>query len=112
SGRYVLHDGRQPRQLGRQPLLGLHAALVHQGEGAFRVFFVRRCQRPERSALEHPLEPDVSSDSLIDEMKTVIKLIIAAVLVNAAYRGGSVFLKYYQFKDETQQMILFGQAET
>ena len=44
-------------------------------------------------------------------MKTVIKLIIAAVLVNAAYRGGSVFLKYYQFKDETQQMILFGQAE-
>ena len=45
-------------------------------------------------------------------MKTVIKLIIAAVLVNAAYQGGSVFLKYYQFKDETQQMILFGQAET
>jgi len=45
-------------------------------------------------------------------MKTVIKLIIAAVLVNAAYRGGSVFLKYYQFKDETQQMVLFGQAET
>ena len=45
-------------------------------------------------------------------MKTVIKLIIAAVLVNAAYRSGSVFLKYYQFKDETQQMVLFGQAET
>src|SRR6185503_3438069 len=45
-------------------------------------------------------------------MKTVIKLIIAAVLVNAAYRSGSVFLKYYQYKDETQQMILFGQAET
>ena len=44
-------------------------------------------------------------------MKTVIKLIIAAVLANAAYRGGSVFLKYYQFKDETEQMILFGQAE-
>jgi len=44
-------------------------------------------------------------------MKTLIKLIIAAVVVNAAYRGGSVYLKYYQFKDETQQMILFGQAE-
>ena len=44
-------------------------------------------------------------------MKTVIKLIVAAALVNAAYRGGSVFLKYYQFKDETQQMVLFGQAE-
>jgi type III secretion system FlhB-like substrate exporter len=45
-------------------------------------------------------------------MKTLIKLIIAAVLVNAAYKGGSVFLKYYQFKDETQQMILFGQGQT
>jgi hypothetical protein len=45
-------------------------------------------------------------------MKTLIKLIIAAVLVNAAYKSGSVFLKYYQFKDETQQMILFGQAQT
>ena len=44
-------------------------------------------------------------------MKTLIKLIIAAVVVNAAYRGGSTYLKYYQFKDDTQQMILFGQAE-
>ena len=44
-------------------------------------------------------------------MKTLIKLIVAALLVNAAYHGGSVFLKYYQFKDETQQMILFGQAQ-
>jgi hypothetical protein len=45
-------------------------------------------------------------------MKTLIKLIIAALFANAAYRCGSVALKYYQFKDETQQMILFGQAET
>jgi len=45
-------------------------------------------------------------------MKTVIKLIIAALFVNAAYHCGSVFLKYYQFKDETQQMVLFGQAST
>ena len=45
-------------------------------------------------------------------MKTLIKLIIAAVVVNAAFRGGSAYLKYYQFKDEIQQMILFGQAET
>ena len=43
-------------------------------------------------------------------MKTLIKLIVAAVVVNATYRCGSVALKYYQFKDETQQMILFGQA--
>jgi len=45
-------------------------------------------------------------------MKTLIKLIIAAAFVNAAFRCGSSFLKYYQFKDETQQMVLFGQAET
>ena len=44
-------------------------------------------------------------------MKTLIKLVVAVVLINAAYRAGSVFLKYYQFKDETQQMVLFGQAE-
>jgi hypothetical protein len=44
-------------------------------------------------------------------LKTLIKLAIAAVFVNAAYRAGTVFLKYYQFKDETQQMVLFGQAE-
>jgi hypothetical protein len=43
-------------------------------------------------------------------MKTLIKLIIAAVLINAAFRGGTAFLKYYQFKDETQQMVLFGQS--
>jgi hypothetical protein len=44
-------------------------------------------------------------------MKTLIKLVIAAVIVNAAYRSGSVAVKYYQFKDEIQQMILFGQAQ-
>ena len=31
---------------------------------------------------------------------------------NAAYRCGNVALKYYQFKDQTQQMVLFGQSET
>ena len=45
-------------------------------------------------------------------MKLVIKLIVAALVVNTAYRCGSAALKYYQFKDETQQMVLFGQSET
>ena len=45
-------------------------------------------------------------------MKTLIKLIIAAVVINAVYRSGSVALKYYQFKDQTEQMILFGQNES
>ena len=45
-------------------------------------------------------------------MKTLIKLLIAAVIVNSVYRCGSVALKYYQFKDQVQQMVLFGQSET
>jgi hypothetical protein len=45
-------------------------------------------------------------------MKLVIKLVIAALIVNAVYHSGSAFLKYYQFKDETQQMILFGQGQS
>jgi hypothetical protein len=45
-------------------------------------------------------------------MKTLIKLVIAALFANAAFRCGSVALKYYQFKDEAQQMILFGQGES
>ena len=31
-------------------------------------------------------------------MKTLLKLIVAAVVVNAAFHGGSAYLKYYQFK--------------
>ena len=45
-------------------------------------------------------------------MKTLIKLLLAAVIFNAAWRCGSVALKYYQFKDQVQQMVLFGQAES
>jgi hypothetical protein len=44
-------------------------------------------------------------------MKTIIKLLIAAVIINAAFQCGRVALKYYQFKDQTQQMVLFGQSE-
>ena len=43
-------------------------------------------------------------------MKLLIKLIVAVVVVNAAYRCGTVALKYYQFKDEVQKMVLFGQS--
>ena len=38
----LFHDGRQPRQFAGQPLLGLHAAGVHQGQGAVRLLLVRR----------------------------------------------------------------------
>ena len=41
-------------------------------------------------------------------MKTIIKLLIVAVIVNAAVRVGLVTMKYYQLKDDTQQLLTFG----
>ena len=41
-------------------------------------------------------------------MKTILKLVIAALLLNAAFRGGSAMWKYYQFKDAAQQLVTFG----
>ena len=41
-------------------------------------------------------------------MKTIIKLLIVAVIVNAAARVGLVTMKYYQLKDDTQQLLTFG----
>jgi hypothetical protein len=43
-------------------------------------------------------------------MKTVIKLVIGVALINAALRSGLAAWKYYQLKDEAQQVILFGSA--
>jgi hypothetical protein len=40
-------------------------------------------------------------------MKTLIKLIIAALLLHATWRAGTVYFRYYQFKDEVQQIALF-----
>ena len=45
-------------------------------------------------------------------MKTLIKLIIAAVLVNAAFRGRLRLLGGLPVQGRDQQMILFGQAQT
>ena len=41
AARSVLRDGRQPRQLAGQPLLGLPAARLHQGQGAGDLLVVR-----------------------------------------------------------------------
>ena len=41
ASRQLLHDGRQPRQFAGQPLLGVHAARIREGQGAVRLFFVR-----------------------------------------------------------------------
>ena len=41
-------------------------------------------------------------------MKTVIKLLIAVAIINAAVHVGMVAAKYYQFKDSSQQLVTFG----
>ncbi len=41
-------------------------------------------------------------------MKTIIKLLIAAAIVNGTARVGMVAAKYYEFRDESQQFVTFG----
>lgn len=42
-------------------------------------------------------------------MKTLFKLVIAILVLNAAVRGALAMYQYYQFKDAAQQVVLFGQ---
>jgi hypothetical protein len=42
-------------------------------------------------------------------MKTLFKLVIAILILNAAVRGALAMYQYYQFKDAAQQVVLFGQ---
>jgi hypothetical protein len=42
-------------------------------------------------------------------MKTLFKLVVAILVLNAAVRGGLAMWQYYQFKDAAQQVVLFGQ---
>lgn len=41
-------------------------------------------------------------------MKTILKLVVAALVMNAAYRCGMAAWTYYEFKDATQQLAIFG----
>jgi hypothetical protein len=41
-------------------------------------------------------------------MKTLFKLAVAILVLNAAIRGGLAMWQYYQFKDAAQQVVLFG----
>ena len=45
-------------------------------------------------------------------MKTIIKLLIAAALLNAAARGAMAAWTYYQFRDTTEQLVIFGAGAT
>ena len=45
-------------------------------------------------------------------MKTILKLLVAALIVNAAVRGGAAAWAYYQLKDAAQQTVVFGANST
>ena len=45
-------------------------------------------------------------------MSAVLKLLVAAAIINAAARGGYAAVRYYQLKDETEQLIRFGTTQT
>jgi hypothetical protein len=42
-------------------------------------------------------------------MKTVIKLIVVVLILNAVYRVGSAYWTHYQFQDSIQQMAQFSE---
>jgi hypothetical protein len=41
-------------------------------------------------------------------LKIIIKLLVAAVVLHAAWRVGSTFLTYYRFEDRLQEAAQFG----
>lgn len=45
-------------------------------------------------------------------MKTIIKLVIAGIILNACARGGQAAWQYYQLKDAAQQTLIFGADAT
>jgi hypothetical protein len=45
-------------------------------------------------------------------MKTVIKLLVAAAILHAVYRAGMSAATYYELKDASQQMLVFGGSAT
>ena len=42
-------------------------------------------------------------------MKTLFKLVVALLVLNASVQGALAMWQYYQFKDAAQQVVLFGQ---
>ena len=45
-------------------------------------------------------------------MKTIIQLIIAALVIHATFRAGTVYMRYYEFKDDVTQIAQFGVRST
>jgi hypothetical protein len=45
-------------------------------------------------------------------MKTIIKLVIAALILHGTWRAGTVYLRYYEFRDDVQQIAQFAGRQT
>lgn len=45
-------------------------------------------------------------------MRTLIKLIIAGLVIHATWRAGSAYWVYYQFRDNLQQVALFSAGKS
>ncbi len=45
-------------------------------------------------------------------MKTIIQLIIAALVIHATFRAGTVYMRFYEFKDDVEQVAQFGVRDT
>jgi hypothetical protein len=41
-------------------------------------------------------------------MKTIIKLLITAAILHATWKGGSTYLRFWQFKEEVTEIAQFG----
>jgi hypothetical protein len=44
-------------------------------------------------------------------IRLILKLVIAALIANAAWRVGSAYLSFYKFKDAVQETVQFTAAE-
>jgi hypothetical protein len=44
-------------------------------------------------------------------MKTIIKLVVAALVVHATWRAGNVYLRYYEFKDHVHEAAQFSERK-
>ena len=45
-------------------------------------------------------------------MKTILKLLLAGIVINAAFHGGTAAMHYYKFREAAQQAVLFGASAT
>lgn len=45
-------------------------------------------------------------------MKAIIQLLIAALILHATWKAGTVYLRYYELKDDVTQIAQFGVRQT